>query len=78
VIVFCLVGGILLAVDFGSYYLGLAGFSPVSFSYWQANDLWWILYKAAEHSVGGALAASVSVYLAARKKKDESESNVAA
>jgi hypothetical protein len=75
VIAFCLVGGVLLAVDFGSYYFGRYGLSFVPFN---QDGLWWILYKAAESSVGGALAAAVGVYFGARKKSDASKSNDAA
>jgi hypothetical protein len=77
VMVFCLVEGVLLAVDFGSYYFGRYGLSLAPFSQRQ-SDLWWILCQDAKTSVGGALCAASIVYLGAGRKRDEGKSNDAA
>jgi hypothetical protein len=49
----------------------------VPFRDWQANDLWRIFYGDAYHSVIGAFAAAVAVYIVARRIRDE-KSNAAA
>ena len=77
VIAFCLVGGVLLAVQFASHYFGRYGLSVAPFSQKQ-SDLWWTLHQDAVSSAGGALAAAVIVYLGARRKRDEGKSNDAA
>jgi len=63
---FCLVGLILLAMNFGAYYLGTFGFSFVPFADWHRLDLWWRFYSDSCHSAGGAVAAGVTCYLVAR------------
>jgi hypothetical protein len=75
VIVFCIVGGIVLVVDFGSYYLGRYGLSLVPF---KRDGLWWVLCHDAETSVGPALAVAAGAYFGGRRKRDVSKSNGAA
>ena len=73
--VFCVIGGILLVADFGSYYAGRYGLSGANFT---QDGLWWVLFKDTASSVGPALGAAVGVYLGARKKSEASTSNGAA
>jgi len=67
---FCIFGVILWLANFGSYYLGMYGFTIAPFTHKQ-DGLWWRIYDDACKSAGGAVAAGVSTYLAARKKQDE-------
>jgi hypothetical protein len=74
---FCLVGLILLTVNFGAFYLGTFGFTLVPFAGWRSLDLWWRLYSDACHSAGGAVAAGVTCYLVARSSQKEKSNDAA-
>ncbi len=70
VMAFAVFGVILWLANFGSYYLGMYGFTIAPFAHHQ-DGLSWRIYDDACKSVGGAMAAGVTTYLAARKKEDE-------
>jgi len=70
VMAFCIFGGILWLANFGSYYLGMYGFTFAPFAH-QQDGLSWRIYDDACKSAGGAVAAGVATYLNARKKQDE-------
>jgi hypothetical protein len=67
---FCIFGGLLWLANFGSYYLGIYGFTIAPFTHSQIG-LWSRIDDDAHRSLGGAMAAAVSTYLTARKKQDE-------
>jgi hypothetical protein len=75
-IAFCVAVGVLLLVDFGSFYLGRYGFSLTPLIHGQ-DGLWWLFYQDAEMSAGGGMAAAVSVYFGARRKEDEKSKSAA-
>jgi hypothetical protein len=70
VMAFFLVGGILMAANFGAHYFGRYGFSVAPF-FQKSDSLWWLFYDDACHSVGGAVAAAVTAFIVARSIRDE-------
>ena len=77
VIALCLAAGVLLVVDFGSYYLGRYGFSFGPFSHWD-DGLRWIFQRDFVRALGIGMGVAVTVYLNARRKANDSKSNDAA
>jgi hypothetical protein len=70
VMAFAVFGIILLIANFGSYYLGMYGLTTAPFAHHQ-DGLSWRIYDDARKSVGGAMAAGVSTYLAATKNQND-------
>ncbi|HEY3762850.1 MAG TPA: hypothetical protein VGN23_13985 [Verrucomicrobiae bacterium] len=64
---FFLVDLFLLAISFGSHYLGQFGFSFVPLAAWRANDLWWLLYSDACRAAGGAGVVAAGAYIAGKR-----------
>jgi hypothetical protein len=73
----CVTAGVLMAVDFGSYYLGRYEFSFAPFSH-PDDGLRWIFYSDFTCALGLGMGAAVPVYLNAKKKANDSKSNEAA
>ena len=77
VIALCIAAGVLMVVDFGSYYLGRYGFSFTPF--WHQDDrLRWIFDRDFVRALGIGVGVAVTVYLNARRKADDSKSKPAA
>jgi len=70
VMAFAFFGLILWLANFGSYYLGMYGFTIAPFIH-QQDGLSWTIYDDARKSIGGAMAAGVSTYLVTRRKQHE-------
>ena len=77
VIALIIVASVFQLANFGSYYLGRYGFSFAPLFHGQ-DSLWWLFYQDAEKSVSGAIITATMVYLAPRRKRDESKSKGAA
>ena len=77
VIAWCIATGILLVVDFGSYYFGRYGFSFVPF--WHQDDrLRWVFDRDFVRALGIGMGVAVTVYLNASRKAKDRKSNDAA
>ena len=72
-VAFCIVFAVVFVVDFGSYYLGLYGFSFAPFAGGK-DSLWPIIHSAAMIATVAGFPAAGAVY-GGGKKKHESKSN---